>query len=296
MILSKGGDSLFWDMRYRHKIKTVVNCNEIPYEYFLKNKPNIEAIYYNTMLCVNLFTQCDVNFITGNKAYHLQENTLIIKKLYDFSQMSTDKPFDKWFLLAFFHEIVNKIDDEYCDIIQRLLKLQKEKPAVKISHYTAKSLQALWNELNNLPIEEWELRTKLNKTLSLGIIDAMDNGDAIIGVPFELGVTRVRNVINYIQSNLSGDLSVDKISEMCYCSKYNLCRVFKKHTGYTINQFVVICRVAQSVKFLYAGYSVDAAGFASGFSSVKVYIESFKAIYNITPKQFILNQNIKNKR
>ena len=285
---------MFSDKHYRHKIKTIINCNEITYEDFCQNKENMESIYYNTMLCTNLFMECDVKFISGDMEYHLHDNVLVIKDVYNFSKMSTEKPFKKWYLLAVFCEIVSRTDCEYSELIQKLLKLQQEKTAVKISKETAEKLQVLWNDLYHLPVNESELRDKMSRTLFLNIIEAMTNGEEIKGIPVDLGAAKVRKVVDYIRANLSADLSVNKISEDFFYSKHSLCRIFKKHTGYTINQFVVICRVAESVKYLYDGYSVDAAGLACGFGSTKTYIEAFKAIYNITPKQFILNEKAKN--
>ena len=54
----------------------------------------------------------------------------------------------------------------------------------------------------------------------------------------------------YINENLTAPLTLDSISERFYMNKYHLCRIFKKHTGLTINKYITHKRIVM-VKNLY---------------------------------------------
>lgn len=50
--------------------------------------------------------------------------------------------------------------------------------------------------------------------------------------------------IEYINSRISEDITIDEISEAVHMSKYHLCRCFKNITGFTIMEYILKTRLA----------------------------------------------------
>lgn len=102
----------------------------------------------------------------------------------------------------------------------------------------------------------------------------------------------INEIINYINENLSNDIKLDDIANYMFMSKYHICRIFKEHTGLTVNKYITNKRI-KLVQDLYAnGYSLTDACSKAGFSG---YSSFYKAYINETgksPKKDIENYNL----
>lgn len=58
----------------------------------------------------------------------------------------------------------------------------------------------------------------------------------------------IANVIKYINENITDDLTLEKISDALFISKYYLCRNFKKTTGMTVLDYVKERRISMAKK------------------------------------------------
>ena len=93
----------------------------------------------------------------------------------------------------------------------------------------------------------------------------------------------VKRIINYIDNNLAGDLSLDVIASKFYSSKYYLCHVFKESTNVSIKQFIVTKRVLKAASFIDSGMNVMDACYAVGFNNYSTFYLSFKKIKGYCP-------------
>lgn len=91
----------------------------------------------------------------------------------------------------------------------------------------------------------------------------------------------VNKILNYINGALSEDLTLDAIANYMYMSKYHLCRIFKQHTGLTINNYIANKRILLARKYYMQGQSLSEACIAAGFPS---YCSFYKTYHNFTGK------------
>ncbi len=96
----------------------------------------------------------------------------------------------------------------------------------------------------------------------------------------------VKNVMLYISDNLSGDLSLTKISEQFYHNGTYISRMFKKHTGLTLKEYIIDQRLDVARRVLKNGGNVQEACYKSGFSDYSNFIRSYTAAYGISPGKF----------
>ena len=63
-------------------------------------------------------------------------------------------------------------------------------------------------------------------------------------------VYRINKVIDYIQENLSSDLSLDQLAEVANFSKFHFLRIFYSMVGETLNQFIQRIRIERAADLL----------------------------------------------
>jgi len=97
---------------------------------------------------------------------------------------------------------------------------------------------------------------------------------------------RVLPIINYIQDHITEDLSLNKLSEVFYVSKYHLSKIFKHSTGFTINEFIIQKRILLAKDYLKNGFSVQYSGEKSGFNDYSHFIRTFSKSTGISPGRY----------
>lgn len=94
---------------------------------------------------------------------------------------------------------------------------------------------------------------------------------------------RILPVMSYINRHLEGNLTLDSIAEACSLDKYYLSHLFKKETGCTIFQYILVKRIALAKELLSLGSSVSDACQQSGFHDYANFIRSFKKVTGCSP-------------
>ena len=93
--------------------------------------------------------------------------------------------------------------------------------------------------------------------------------------------------IEYINSNIKENLTVDGICEYTHMSKYHFCRSFKKATGLTVMNYILNTRITLA-KNLLANENISVGEISSlcGFSNISVFCRAFKDNTSMTPLQY----------
>lgn len=97
---------------------------------------------------------------------------------------------------------------------------------------------------------------------------------------------RIKQVIQYVHQNLSSDLSLDTLAGKFYISKYHLGYVFKKVTGFTVNEYIISRRIMKARELLKRNLPVSQVGEMVGYNNDSHFIRTFKKMVGITPKQY----------
>ncbi|MCY6371320.1 AraC family transcriptional regulator [Clostridium ganghwense] len=92
-------------------------------------------------------------------------------------------------------------------------------------------------------------------------------------------------ILDYINKNLSEDLSIDNLSSRFYMSKYYLMHKFKKQTGYTIHKYILQKRLIMSNSLIKKGKSITEACAECGFGDYSNFVRAFKKMFGLSPKK-----------
>ncbi|MCF8356024.1 MAG: AraC family transcriptional regulator [Melioribacteraceae bacterium] len=99
-------------------------------------------------------------------------------------------------------------------------------------------------------------------------------------------IQTVIGVRNYIDNNYDTDLNLDLLSHLHFISKFHLLRLFKKHYGLTLRQYLIDKRIEKSKQHLKNGMSVTETCFAVGFESLGSFSTLFKTKTGNSPSEF----------
>lgn len=96
----------------------------------------------------------------------------------------------------------------------------------------------------------------------------------------------VNEIIAYINSHLTEELSLEKIAAQFYLNKDYINRLFKEHTHASIGHYIAVQRASLAQGLLAKGYSVTEVQEQMGFSSYAYFFKFFKKMTGISPSQY----------
>lgn len=169
----------------------------------------------------------------------------------------------------------NGATDEFFDYIERLkAELDGSFPsrADTVQGLSLCAVSALARAMN---IGEDKLK-RLRSTKRTDVAQESEHADEI------------SELLNFIDESLSTDIGIERLASMAHMSRSRLYKVFKRHTGMTINEYILHRRVEHTVRLLSdTDCSVIEAAYDSGFTSSSGFYKTFKRIAGCSPKEYM---------
>ena len=99
--------------------------------------------------------------------------------------------------------------------------------------------------------------------------------------------SHVQKAMTYISDHLGDNLTIEEICDSLYLSKYYLCHLFKKITGFTLMEYVLQKRTAEAKKLLLmSDQSISRIAAATGFNSFSIFSRTFKSVTGLAPSAY----------
>ena len=96
---------------------------------------------------------------------------------------------------------------------------------------------------------------------------------------------KVVEIVQYINDNLARELSIDRLSEQFYLSKYHMMRKFKEETGYSVHQYILEKRILLAREMLMKGIPATTACMECGFQDYSTFTRAFKNKLHVLPSE-----------
>lgn len=97
----------------------------------------------------------------------------------------------------------------------------------------------------------------------------------------------IKKTINYINKNLSNELSLEIISNALYISRVSLNRKFREIMGCTVWEYVIRRRIYSVRQRLFLGSNITDAYQKSGFNDYSSFFRAYKKVVGISPSEDI---------
>lgn len=96
----------------------------------------------------------------------------------------------------------------------------------------------------------------------------------------------IEGVLNYINSNLENDLSIDTIASKFFISKYYLMRKFKNQIGSSIHNYIIQKRLILAKSLISEGLTMSNVCSKCGFNDYSSFVRAFKKVYGVSPSNY----------
>ncbi|WP_458462727.1 helix-turn-helix domain-containing protein [Paenibacillus sp.] len=237
-----------------------------------------------------LFLRGNVNFYIENRCYHLQPGDLLVLSP---EEMHRSFALDK---------------NDYERITINLKKSFLSRLSTSTTNLSACFDYRPKGKGNIVHLEEDQLQQVLQLTSELEhILSSSDYGADIMRnnviaqllvitnlafqhtefVPMDIMPEVVRNTMDYIDCNLTRELTLEQLSEAMFTNSSYISRQFKKHTGLTIRAYILSRRIELSKYYLTEGMSITEACYQSGFGDYANFIRSFTKVVGTSPGRFV---------
>ena len=97
--------------------------------------------------------------------------------------------------------------------------------------------------------------------------------------------TKVSTILQYINENLPEDLSIDRLSEIFYISKYHMMRTFKQETGCTIGNYISQKRLLLARELILSGLSPAQACYECGYRDYSTFSRAYRKLFGYSPQE-----------
>ena len=102
-----------------------------------------------------------------------------------------------------------------------------------------------------------------------------------------LPASKLRQVIDYIQSNLEYDLSLAQLAKVAHVSSHHFGKLFKQSMGVTPHQYVLKYRIERAKKLLRdRKLTLTEISLATGFCHQSHFTNTFRRCTTLTPRQY----------
>lgn len=95
----------------------------------------------------------------------------------------------------------------------------------------------------------------------------------------------IKEIIEYINTRLTDELSLSRIAKAFYMTEQYLCRLFKQNTGFTVHQYIAYKRVVLTREYFLEGMALTTACEKAGFSDYSTFYRAYTKIMNEPPRK-----------
>ena len=108
-------------------------------------------------------------------------------------------------------------------------------------------------------------------------------------------VARINRVLDYVQDNLSGDLSLRTLAKIACFSPYHFHRIFRALTGETVGQLVRRMRLERAARHLAWTHdrSIIEVALDAGFQSPAAFTRAFRDRFGMSPTEWRTSEQSK---
>lgn len=265
--------------------------DSLQYKRLVSHKPGSSEFHLHDFCELYLLIDGDLNFYIHQSCYHIRAGSLLLINDLEIHKAInlSEKPHKRIFIhipQSFFNKYASekaRLQACFQDRAlgeRNLLNLTENQTAFFIKQFNA------MQEVN--PSEQFAAGLLVDTYLLqlLIMVNTVYREHTVADPATHHYPPTVSNIISYLDDHFLEKLTLDLIAGHLANDKYYICHTFKKETGTTIFQYILLKRIALAKVLLTDGCSVTEACYQSGFGDYTNFITSFRKVTGYTPKKF----------
>ena len=236
-------------------------------------------------------------YVVEGEEYPLKPQTLLLTRPYEYHCVCPDKgtPYERY-VLQFKQELLP-------DTIATLAMLKVDRDHARGVYFDTNAIsQRIRSEFTEMDAARTmfedipDRSTKEETMIALSLMRVLLL--LSLATPYK-NPTReeglVARVISYLNLHLTKEVSLDKLAQHFFVSKYYLCHAFRKQTGISILTYITAKRIAVAEQLLANGEPATAVSYQVGFSNYSSFYRAFCKQTGVSPtcnSKARLNKNV----
>ncbi len=210
--------------------------------------------------------------IYDNKTYMVKENDVVILNCYNEHMYASDEWETLWL-----HFDGNVIKDYFDVLFERSGCVFSLGNSTIIPEYLSEIINSFKNKKTlNEPLVSCYIQRMLTELLLLSSSSDYNN----LKNPINLA-------IDYINDHYGEKITLEDLSSFVNMSPFYFSRKFKKETGYSPYEYIIMTRLNEAKKLLkITNLLIKEISFKVGFNSEANFVTCFRSHTNLTPKEF----------
>ena len=244
--------------------------------------------HYHEFHKLILFLSGDVRYLIEGRNYLLKEGDILLIPAYAIHQpmISGEEAYSRYILWIRPESLERwNLTDGFSICEEQNAYLLKR------NRYDRSELMGLLQRLEKTETEKeygWEaLKEALFIEIATQVSRAVLQTGPSLREHEELSDPRIDAILQYMNQNLTEDLSVEALSGHFYLSKSWLMHRFKEIANCTIHQYVLQKRLILSTQKLLEQASAEQAARESGFTDYSTFLRAFRRVYGVTPREYV---------
>jgi YesN/AraC family two-component response regulator len=239
---------------------------------------------------IYLFIQGEVNCFVEQSMYRLEKGTLLMFNNGEIhrSVNLSSKTYER-IIINFHPQVIEKFSTTHTNLLSCFLDRKKgHNNALLLSKKQLDVFLALAAKLINTTNNTEYGNDVLAATYLVQILIFLNKiyrQDEIQLEQYPLSA-KLQDVLRFIDEHLTEDLSLDRIGGYFSIDKSHLGRLFKKETGSTIYNLILLKRISLAKQLLAEGRNVSESCSLSGFNDYSNFIRTFKQITGYSPTKY----------
>lgn len=135
-----------------------------------------------------------------------------------------------------------------------------------------------FENITTFPENMMELYAKALLSEIIVLLSASD-GEGTLGKGMCLGA----RIAEYVNGNLTDNLSLDTLSRVFFVSKYHLCRAFKAYSGISVHGYISKKRVLLAKQLIEAGEAPSSVAYKVGFGDYSAFYRAYVKLLSKSP-------------
>lgn len=95
----------------------------------------------------------------------------------------------------------------------------------------------------------------------------------------------VLTIIEYLNTHLTEDISIDTLAKHFFLSRYYLMHTFKEETGYTIGNYLAAKRLLLAREMIASGKPITEVCYACGYKNYSTFSRAYKKNFGKAPRE-----------
>lgn len=262
------------------------------YEIFHYSNTNLSGInlHHHDFYECYLFLSGDVTYLIEGKSYQLKPGDIVLinsKELHQANVNQEDSTYERyvlWINPTFLRQLSNATTD-----LTRCFESPERKNVLRVDFEWQQNIRMLMNKLILMERFQGSGRELLYRSYITELMVYVNQLTFNENDRLDVDVKKnnlIDSIMDYINSHLEEDITIDALSEHTYLSKFHLSREFKKHTGTTLHRYILQKKLIAAKELILTDIPITQVYEQCGFGDYSNFFRAFKNEYGMTPKQF----------